>query len=439
MDGQDGQPIAGDTAARPGGFRKVLKRIRGVFIPRSSNKAPKPSYGQTAGQVSGRRELRSPSPILQLPEIQQQGHFGNELQQDVSIGERLHQQATLSSPSLAEGSVHSSTLPIRPPLPIPAVSEGNLFTCPETHLSIPSSLPTSRTASVAVGQPISHGSTRDIPEIILPTKKSRAQALFGRYGLEVDPEGHFAEDAPDEGSRFARRVTKPAKVRVHHHCHRCTMAIGSNGICIACGHRRCWRCDRWPHHRPESGSRSSQDTGRSRRSIPSPRLSPTRTETLDVWLANPRARPQTSRTLSSIFTRGDVFSTRHVRRLCHQCHSPFIWTETRCQDCNHRLCKECPRDPPPSPPRSGSTRISLSPLPPPQSHVRERVMKKPRVRVRYTCELCQTVFEEGNRRCSNCGHARCHSCSRYPPRTDSQRGPNPAAIDAFRDRMETMP
>jgi len=159
----------------------------------------------------------------------------------------------------------------------------------------------------------------------------------------------------------------------------------------------------------------------------------------------PPRRPsiQSSRTLSSLFSGDGVWLTKNVRRLCHQCHSPFIWTETRCQDCNHAMCDQCPRDPPISPratppgtaagPSAGSDSRSVS------SRIRERVFKKPRIRVRYNCEVCSTLFDESTKRCGTCGHTRCNNCPRHPPRTQRERAPDPAAVEAFRRRMESMP
>lgn len=46
---------------------------------------------------------------------------------------------------------------------------------------------------------------------------------------------------------------------------------------------------------------------------------------------------------------------------------------------------------------------------------RERVQKQIRMRVKYTCHNCKTVF--GHQRiCANCQHKRCAECTRYPPK-----------------------
>jgi hypothetical protein len=46
---------------------------------------------------------------------------------------------------------------------------------------------------------------------------------------------------------------------------------------------------------------------------------------------------------------------------------------------------------------------------------RERVQKQIRMRVRYTCHNCQTVYGH-DRICVSCQHKRCPECIRYPPK-----------------------
>lgn len=45
----------------------------------------------------------------------------------------------------------------------------------------------------------------------------------------------------------------------------------------------------------------------------------------------------------------------------------------------------------------------------------ERVEKKPRMRVRWTCHECQSTFGR-DKHCPNCTHSRCRECIRYPPK-----------------------
>lgn len=50
---------------------------------------------------------------------------------------------------------------------------------------------------------------------------------------------------------------------------------------------------------------------------------------------------------------------------------------------------------------------------PPMVQAVQRVYRKPRQRVRYTCEHCETLFIDSDR-CVECGHERCQSCLREP-------------------------
>ncbi|RMY66978.1 hypothetical protein D0864_11692 [Hortaea werneckii] len=63
----------------------------------------------------------------------------------------------------------------------------------------------------------------------------------------------------------------------------------------------------------------------------------------------------------------------------------------------------------------------------------QRVYKKPRQRVRYTCDRCQTIFVDAER-CRSCGHDRCSDCNRDPPRK-TNRQPDPAVLQAVNERL----
>ncbi|KAI6810892.1 hypothetical protein KC332_g7137 [Hortaea werneckii] len=63
----------------------------------------------------------------------------------------------------------------------------------------------------------------------------------------------------------------------------------------------------------------------------------------------------------------------------------------------------------------------------------QRVYKKPRQRVRYTCDRCQTIFVDAER-CRSCGHDRCSDCNRDPPRK-ANRQPDPAVLQAVNERL----
>lgn len=442
LDGQDRDERAhillDDSEARPSGFRRVWKRLRSSLAPRRAKKAIKRSSTQVAGQVEGSRDIQTPSPSSRPPRITC-GPRNLSQSQDTATKpqEYVEEKQGVEGPP-SQQSLPVANLPDRPRLHQTAASEGNLITCPTKHILPERSRPNSEASDITYNsrpRPRTSPAFDNTQQVVLPSRRDRAASLFGKYGLAIDPEGHFSEDVAPEEVQAVQRVNKATKVRVHYHCHKCSMAIGSNGICIQCGHKRCRDCKRWPPRESYSGSCSSKDNRRSIPSLPPPSR---RSETLDVWLSSPRPSTQgTNRTFSSLFSHNDTFLTRNIHRLCHRCHSPFIWTETRCQDCNHTICYACPRVSPQI--QSEPTALGPSGPIPMATRIRERVFKKPRIRVRYNCDQCLSVFKEGSRKCPKCGHLRCESCVRWPPRSEPSREPNAAAIEAFRRRMETMP
>jgi hypothetical protein len=56
----------------------------------------------------------------------------------------------------------------------------------------------------------------------------------------------------------------------------------------------------------------------------------------------------------------------------------------------------------------------------------ERVQKAIRMRVRYTCHSCRTVFGH-DKVCLSCNHSRCSDCIRYPPKKVKQPRVDPAS------------
>lgn len=449
VEDQDGQQIlaltpAGDDGGRQGGFRRAVKRVRKFFVARPSAKAVKRSSREIPGAAPGARQQRTPSPVSHFEQPATQEYGSEPLGALIVPYEQLQAEQPPPARASEERLSAEARLPERPRLPVSAYSDGNITSCPIAHDAPPTPpLPAACSLEHLLERP--HISpTPDSPQqAAAPTRKSKATALFAKYGLPFDPEGVLAEELPDEKDNPAPRVNKQARVRVHYHCHRCSMAVGSNGICIVCGHRRCRKCERWPERKNVETSSLGSKGGR--RSMPSSVHSSTRSETLDNWLAAP-SRPTTSRscrTISSLFSRDGVFLSKSVRRLCHVCHSPFIWTETRCQDCDHALCDACPRDPPRDPPRKSREASPLPSAPPvalPQAgNVRERVMKKPRIRVKYTCEHCGSAFEEGKKVCGSCRHVRCVHCNRWPPRSKREEKPSAEAVKAFQQRMASFP
>lgn len=50
----------------------------------------------------------------------------------------------------------------------------------------------------------------------------------------------------------------------------------------------------------------------------------------------------------------------------------------------------------------------------------QRVEKKPRMRIRWTCHQCKATFGRA-KLCPQCSHQRCSECVRYPPKKTGER------------------
>ncbi|TKA62548.1 hypothetical protein B0A55_11891 [Friedmanniomyces simplex] len=86
-------------------------------------------------------------------------------------------------------------------------------------------------------------------------------------------------------------------------------------------------------------------------------------------------------------------TTQHVRRKCHNCETPFASpTQTECEQCHHTKCEKRP------PTLHNADRIvSLDKEQIPKEEARtvpevQRVYRKARQRIRYTCDHCDAVF-----------------------------------------------
>lgn len=110
---------------------------------------------------------------------------------------------------------------------------------------------------------------------------------------------------------------------------------------------------------------------------------------------------------------------QRVRRTCHKCETMFIPpTSTICENCRHIRCTKCPREPakPNKWPHGYPGDVDYdedSDIEKELARVR-RTWRKPRIRVRWECEGCNSLFHEGSAQCPGCGHERCEKCKRTP-------------------------
>lgn len=97
-----------------------------------------------------------------------------------------------------------------------------------------------------------------------------------------------------------------------------------------------------------------------------------------------------------------------VQRLCHECRTPFASrTAAECQTCGHQRCNACPL-------RSTKAADDGEPaFEPTMVATVQRVYRKPRQRVRWTCDKCEAVLIDSHR-CQVCDHQRCETCVRTP-------------------------
>lgn len=274
--------------------------------------------------------------------------------------------------------------------------------------------------------------------------EDRARELFDKYGLVYQPRRRTTEQEPPNK---VRRVEKPVRIRVHWECHECHSNLARNRICGSCGHRRCTDCKRSPakrvreiiestkqlkeqedQQRSAAGSTSAAlaaplavDEQDKIASVPSPEHAvdqplekddqPGKDDTaLDHYKMVMQTRPRNG---EDLILRP---KTQIIRRSCHQCEKPFIpASRTECENCQHNRCTLCPRHP--SKPEKwpmGSPGDEKAPEADPRMvRAVQRVYKRPRQRVRYTCERCQLTIVNPDGIC-DCGHARCGNCVRNP-------------------------
>lgn len=381
------------TPQRPHGLGRYLKRLRSAFRLRRSSKAPKRSATDHPGAIYDSRLLApSETPFnLSLPP------------------QPLRPHRPYTYPS--DGQTEPPPPLTNPPAPTSLRSQTSAGQSPETH-----------TNSFATS--LSRSNSNPLP--IQDYRVKRAADLFEKYGVDLDPDLCPYETRPATTGRL-ERVEKPIRMRLHHHCHHCSLAIGPTGVCVNCGHKLCKKCYRFPDEKKDAKPPEPKDKKRKA-------VSPSRSETLENWLVSTPSSSLAFRPATKGPAVSSVSALRRVRRLCHQCTAPFIWTERVCQDCDHEMCSMCPQDPPAATADPSGT-PSLAPTQ--VIHQRDRIFKKPRLRLRYNCEQCGTLLQEKTDFCSRCGHLRCQNCKRNPPPRGPPPDSDPAKLEALQRRLDS--
>lgn len=104
----------------------------------------------------------------------------------------------------------------------------------------------------------------------------------------------------------------------------------------------------------------------------------------------------------------------YIRRTCHECQTNFTpKSRTKCLNCGHERCKECPSERTKSDAFNEAGDAAGAAAEQRMVGTVERVYKKPRQRIRWACHECTSVFI-GRAACAKCGHERCNKCPRTP-------------------------
>ncbi|EFR00234.1 hypothetical protein MGYG_03237 [Nannizzia gypsea CBS 118893] len=228
-------------------------------------------------------------------------------------------------------------------------------------------------------------------------QEERARALFAKYGLTLEP-GEWITGpatglaAANNINNQVERIEKPIRMRVRRNCHRCLATFGADKVCVKCEHTRCKKCFRYPPSKSETTSSSEPKRERVQKKI------------VNIMLTIP------SRTGGQDLVRKPV--RQRVRRTCHVCSTLFEGSATECLNCHHLRCKKCPRDPAKIDKYPDGYPGDAEPPFEPQ----ERIWRKPRRRVRWTCHECSSMFTGGEKICLQCHHERCGGCIRDPPK-----------------------
>ena len=277
--------------------------------------------------------------------------------------------------------------------------------------------------------------------------EDRARDLFAKYGLQYEARKRAHQEPPTK----IRRVEKPVRLRVHWTCHECSRQFGIEKTCAGCGHRRCRECARHPPKRV----REMMDT--SRRAMEQEQQA----AAVQEEAATVAAMAGTETTLPTAVDedlqryREEPAATAETAPTAEQ-PDPKDSSRTQAPPVTGNLLGQAPleldenadnndNDPDPETdiplrevefsmytrpraamrtmikPRThihGSRKVFTSQFDdqmdhPPMVQAVQRVYRKPRQRVRYTCEHCETLFIDSDR-CVECGHERCQSCLREP-------------------------
>lgn len=282
--------------------------------------------------------------------------------------------------------------------------------------------------------------------------QERAQKLRDRFGMNI---------AGSDRSTFpatARRVQKSARMRIHRSCHECGVDFGHGIHCRACHHRLCGECPRtpgkgikeamaqareFPFHVVTEDSSTNPD-------FPMTEAPAVVSDHLDNFNDTPSTSKHVSKPSTSLepILAGDSLlpplevdddaSDNVPLRVAYDFRHGKNKEDISISPRSSRHGKVFP------PVQEGSY-LTRTAVPYPISIIRDpilrapsgvqRVYRKPRQRVRYTCHECSTPFQSHNRMCEKCGHARCLECRDRPSHKSHKSRPDPRLVEAVDERL----
>ncbi|KAK5000344.1 hypothetical protein LTR66_000762 [Elasticomyces elasticus] len=291
------------------------------------------------------------------------------------------------------------------------------------------------------------------------TQREKARALFAKYSLTLDTEDWPADTVVEQKDR----VEKPIRIRLRRVCHRCGTSFGTEKVCAECTHTRCKKCPRTPAKKVrETLKAAAQNLS----STAEPANEPT-PQTSSGVVSDSRAIPPLEPdsgpqdiaepnlglrsgplTIQAHVPSGSELvhrkTTQRIRRTCHKCNSSIIPPSSpACAQCQHRRCTLCPRDPPKlhkwpnGYPGDGSP--SEDERTPEQAVEVRRVYRRPKQRLRWSCEQCRSPFVDSTWVCASCGHERCEQCLRDPPKKVRVAAePDPDVVRIVEERLANL-
>ncbi|OTB06411.1 hypothetical protein M426DRAFT_20865 [Hypoxylon sp. CI-4A] len=273
--------------------------------------------------------------------------------------------------------------------------------------------PPSAPSPVSAPKPQYENATK-IPRIQI--HEERAKQLGSRFGLEIKP----SEWHSTEGDVL--RVEKSVRMRIHRECHRCHSAFGAGNECPSCQHKRCKKCTRSPVKLTEEERKANREKREAavRRNKQLGPIIPSYDYSEPIVLKRPRKSGQ------DLVYKGKP--RMRVRRHCHLCNTLISANAKQarvCDNCGHRRCDDCPRDP--------DARKKY-----PYGYPNDE--PGPNFKGVHACHECRKKFPQGaedGTECQKCSHKKCSSCPRVKPKKVDPE-PDPEMMEALRHRMQAL-